>query len=233
MTSCLHGLPRFARNDNQRAWTAASRFAPRSDETTAYGPYAVFVARNHVHSSLGAPATHAGWWIGRPGVGPIRRCHRACVSITALMSTSRCASSARRRAWARERIPGPPALPHPVEKGVFLRLQRGPVGSGHFLRPHRGPGVRARFRSALLVSGKTLVLNRDLTPCPLPGSRKYANHARGMVDWASGRRPHSTLPQSLRVNHSVDEHVPVRQQRATASVGQRTDTRSTSLATSG
>ena len=167
MTSCLHGLPRFARNDNQRAWTAASRFAPRSDETTAYGPYAVLVTRNHGHSPAGAPATHAGWWIGRPGVGPIRRCHRACVSITALMSTSRCASSARRRAWARERIPGPPALPHPVEKGVFLRLQRGPVGSGHFLRPHRGPGVRARFRSPLLVSGKTLVLNRDLTPLPL------------------------------------------------------------------
>ena len=56
------------------------------------------------------------------------------------------------------------------------------------------------------------------------------SHARGMVDWASGRRPHSTLPQSLRVNHSVDEHVPVRQQRATASVGQRTDARSTGLA---
>ncbi len=153
MTTKGHGLPR--------------RFAPRSDETTAYGPYAVLVTRNHGHSPAGAPATHAGWWIGRPGVGPIRRCHRACVSITALMSTSRCASSARRRAWARERIPGPPALPHPVEKGVFLRLQRGPVGSGHFLRPHRGPGVRARFRSPLLVSGKTLVLNRDLTPLPL------------------------------------------------------------------
>ena len=112
MTSCLHGLPRFARNDNQRAWTAASRFAPRSDETTAYGPYAVLVTRNHGHSPAGAPATHAGWWIGRPGVGPIRRCHRACVSITALMSTSRCASSARRRAWARERMHGPPALPN-------------------------------------------------------------------------------------------------------------------------
>ena len=107
----LHGLPR--------------RFAPRSDETAVHGPFAVFVARNHVHSSPGAPTTHAGWWIGRPGVGPIRRCHRACVPITVLMSTSRCASSARRRAWARERMSGPPALPHSVEKGVFLRLHRG------------------------------------------------------------------------------------------------------------
>ncbi len=143
MTAKGHGLPR--------------RVAPRSDETTAYGPHAVFVARNHVHSPAGAPTTHAEWWIGRPGVGPIRRCHRACVPITVLMSTSRCASSARRRAWARERMSGPPTLPHPVEKGVFLR-------------PHRGHGVRARFRSPLLVSGKTLVLNRDLTPWPLPDS---------------------------------------------------------------
>ena len=111
-----------------------------------------------------------GWWIGRPGGGPIRRCHRVCVPIAVLMSRLRHASSVQRRAWARERMPGPPALPHSVENGVFLRRRRGPVSSGNFLRPHRRPGVRARFRSALWVSGKTLVLNRDPTPLPLVGA---------------------------------------------------------------
>lgn len=54
---------------------------------------------------------HPGWWIGCPGVGPIRRCHIVGAAAARLTNPSRRTQSSRRRAWARERIAGPPASP--------------------------------------------------------------------------------------------------------------------------
>ncbi len=68
----------------------------------------------HSHHSLCLSLTAhqsyvPGWWIGCPVVGPIRRCHRVKVPGTVLTSLRRHVNGRRRRAWARERIPGPPA----------------------------------------------------------------------------------------------------------------------------
>jgi hypothetical protein len=53
-------------------------------------------------------------------------------------------------------------------------------------------------------------------------------HTPGLVDWVSGRRPHSQLPQSQRASHPVNATRLANPKQPPASVGRRTDTRSTS-----
>ncbi len=58
---------------------------------------------------FGAPLTLFGWWIGCPGVGPIRGSHNGGLAAAVLRPKCWYARCACPRAWARERIPGPPA----------------------------------------------------------------------------------------------------------------------------
>jgi hypothetical protein len=63
----------------------------------------------------------------------------------------------------------------------------------------------------------------------VPGSQiRLPSTLPRLVDWVSVRRLHSTLPQSWRANHSVDAVALSTQTCTTASVSQRTDTRSAS-----
>ncbi len=72
---------------------------------------------------------------------------------------------------------------------------------------------------------------------PRPARRFTSSHfaatsnARRLVDWVFGRRPHSTLPQSQRASNPVNAVRRALQKCQTASVGQRTNTRSTSTHT--
>lgn len=57
--------------------------------------------------------TPLGWWIGYPFIGPIRGGRRAGAPESVLANNCPSVNRVRPRAWARERIPGPPALPTP------------------------------------------------------------------------------------------------------------------------
>jgi hypothetical protein len=65
----------------------------------------------------------------------------------------------------------------------------------------------------------------DSCPQSLPKQTNYP----GLVDWVSGRRPHSPLPQSRRSGKAIDKPKQAYPKQTPASVGQRTDTLSTSL----
>ena len=56
-----------------------------------------------------APLALSGWWFGCPGAGPIRACHRLGLPAAVLTSSQGPGNNGQARAWAGERIPGPPA----------------------------------------------------------------------------------------------------------------------------
>jgi len=69
-----------------------------------------------------------------------------------------------------------------------------------------------------------------LLPCLrwLHGLLNVYPYSGRLVDWVFGRRPHSTLPQSRHAHQRVNEPKRAIQPCTTASVGQRTNTRSAS-----
>lgn len=69
---------------------------------------------------------------------------------------------------------------------------------------------------------------RPLAPAHSDLSMRATGHTHtfhGQVVWVSGRRPHSRLPQSLHVNHGVDEVTLDHPEQPPASVARRTDAR--------
>ena len=127
---------------------------------------------SHTSLCLSLTAYHShvpGWWIGCPGVGPIRRCHRGKVPSTVLTSLRRQVSGRCRRAWARERIPGPPASPtkqaqlHGTNTDALSDPNPQAPDSGQTSSPHNRSKIQTPTKKPGFLSEARPQFNSDRT----------------------------------------------------------------------